>query len=81
MVRIPAPTPHATWRGVRLRQSRERTSAGHIWMISDTICTGGSCRTMACRKVMPLNSSAVDIILARDLKVEGLERPISYRDC
>lgn len=35
---------------------------------------------MACRKVMPLNSSAVDIILARDLKVEGLERPISYRD-
>ena len=49
-------------------------------MISEMICTGGSCLTTAWRKVMPLNSSAVDIILARALKVDGLERPISYKD-
>lgn len=30
---------------------------------------------------MPLNSSAEEMILARALKVVGLERPISYSDC
>lgn len=47
-------------------------------MISEMMQTGGSCRTTACKNVIPLNSSVVDMILARALKVLGFERPISY---
>lgn len=76
MVLTLAPTPQATWRGVLFRQSRARTSPGHIVMISVTMDKGGSCRTTAWRKVMPLNSSVVEIIRARALNVLGFERPI-----
>ena len=60
--RTGAPTPAATWSGVRLRQSQVLGESGQIAMTWETIFSGGLLRTMACRKDMPLNLCVVDII-------------------
>ena len=63
-VRPPAPTPAATWSGVRLRQSHALGESGHISIILAIISYGGLFRTAACKKVMPLKSSELAITLS-----------------